>query len=147
MRVYAHGWAWAWFHAASQKHVASCIVFRGTMPSSKFLFLFPLKQAAACPHNNNNNNNNNKNTRTGVAGTGTPSAGSIWKTRDVDILNGEVAATGGSVTFHNANGTFADTTFKFGAPKLASPSRFGSLACSPACLSFCSVRGLRLVVW
>jgi subtilase family serine protease len=53
---------------------------------------------------------------------GTPSAGSLWKTRDVDILNGEVAATGGSVTFHNANGTFADTTFKFGAPKLASPS-------------------------
>jgi hypothetical protein len=36
--------------------------------------------------------------------------------RDVDMLTGDVDGTGGKVTVHNANGTFADAVITFGPP-------------------------------
>jgi subtilase family serine protease len=41
----------------------------------------------------------------------------VFKTRDVDILNGDLDATGGKVTAKNSNGTFPTATITFGAPK------------------------------
>ena len=50
----------------------------------------------------------------------------LWRKGDVLYLHGVLDATGGNVTVHSANGTFADATLTFGVPKrMIDPSPFG----------------------